>query len=134
MAEALKLKIHEIFEGKCDDSLLVENAVAAIVYLSCRVPGVNGEHARGSTMQTEAHDLRTVKIWNVTEPFDEIGAAGDAGVNFLDFVPVPQKSNPAELAKEVRFQWLAKRRRARFPDLQLHSCRRVFERSGHRFA
>jgi hypothetical protein len=95
MAEALELKIHDIFEGKCDDCVLVENAVAAIVYLSRRVPGVNGKHARSSTMQAKAHDLRIVKIWNVTEPFEEIGAAWDAGVNCLDFVHVPQKSNPA---------------------------------------
>ena len=95
MAEALELKIHHVFKSKCDDSVLVENAVAAIIYLSRRVPGVNGEHARGSTMQTKAHDLRVVKIWNVTEPFEEIGAAWDAGVDCLDFVHVPQKNNPA---------------------------------------
>jgi hypothetical protein len=36
-----------------------------------------------------------VKIWYLTEPRDEIGATGDAGVDCLGFVHVPQKSDPA---------------------------------------
>jgi hypothetical protein len=95
MAEAPKLKVHDIFEGKCDDGVPIKYPVAATIHLVRPVPGVNGEHARRSPMQTEAHDLRIVKAWNVTEPLEEIGAARDAGVDCLDFVHVPQESNPA---------------------------------------
>jgi hypothetical protein len=120
MAEALQLKVHDIFEGKGDDGVPVTYQVAATIHLIGAVPGVNAEHARGSTAQIKAHDLCIVKIWNVTEPRKKIGAARDAGIDCLDFVHAAQKNDPAWLVKQVRFQWLAKRRRTGFPDVPSH--------------
>jgi hypothetical protein len=42
-----------------------------------------------------------VKIWYLTEPRDEIGATGDAGVNCLGLVHIAQKSDPAWPVKQV---------------------------------
>ncbi|MGD0850837.1 hypothetical protein [Bradyrhizobium sp.] len=116
MAEAIQLKVDDIFERKGNDGVLIKYPVAAMTHLVRLVPGMNDEHARGPTAQIKAHDLRTMKTWNLTEPRDEIGAARDAGVDCLDFVHVPQENNPACLVKQVRFRWLAKRRQARFLD------------------
>jgi hypothetical protein len=102
MAEAIQLKVNDIFEGKSNDRVLIKDASAAAIRLVRPVPGMNDEHARGSTAQAKAHDLRIVKIWNLTEPRDEIGAPGNAGVNCLSFVHGPQESNPAWLVKQVR--------------------------------
>ena len=103
MAEAIQLKVDDIFEGKGNDGVLVKDEAAAIIRLVSEVPGMNDEHARRSTAQTKAHDFRIVKIWNLTEPRDEIGATRDTGVNCLGFVHVPQETNPAWLVKQVRF-------------------------------
>ena len=103
MAEAIQLKVDDIFEGKGNDGVLIKEQSAAIIRLVCDVPGMNDEHAWGSTAQTKAHDLRIVKIWNLTEPRDEIGATRDTGVDCLGFVHIPQKSDPAWLVKQVQF-------------------------------
>ncbi len=103
MAEAIQLKVNDIFERKRNDGMFIKHPPAAIIHLVGDIPGMNDEHARGSTSQTEAYDLRIVKIWNLTEPCDEIGAAGDAGVDCLGFVHVPQENNPPWLVKQVRF-------------------------------
>ena len=103
MAEAIQLKVDDIFEGNGNDSVLIKYASAAIIRLVGPVPCMNDEHARGSTAQTKAHDFRIVKIWNLTEPCDEIGATRDTGVNCLGFVHVAQETNPAWLVKQVRF-------------------------------
>jgi hypothetical protein len=103
MAEATQLKIDDIFEGKGNDGVLIEDACAAMIRLVRSVPGMNDEHARGSTAQTKAYDLRIVKIWNLTQPRDEIGASGDAGVDCLGFVHAPQENNPAWPVKQVKF-------------------------------
>jgi hypothetical protein len=103
MAEAIQLKVNDIFEGKCNDGVLIKYASATTIRLVGPVPGMNDEHARGATAQTKAHDLRIVKIWNLTEPRDEIGATRDAGVDCLGFVHVTQENDPAWLVKQVRF-------------------------------
>ncbi len=51
----------------------------------------------------KTHDFRIMKIWYLTEPRNEIRATGDAGVNCLGFVHVPQKNNPAWPVKQVQF-------------------------------
>ena len=103
MAEAIELKIDDIFEGKGNDRVLIEHETAAIICLGGDIPGMNDQHARGSAAQAKAHDFRIVKIWYLTEPRDEIGATRDAGVNCLGFVHVAQETNPAWLVKQVRF-------------------------------
>ncbi len=103
MAEAIELKVDDIFEGKGNDGVLIKDETAAIIRLIGDVPGMNNQHARGSAAQAKTHDFRIVKIWYLTEPRDEIGATGDAGVDCLGFVHVPQKSDPAWPVKRVRF-------------------------------
>ncbi len=103
MAEAIELKVNNIFEGEGNDGVLIEDEAAAIIRLGGDVPGMNDQHAWGPTAQTKTHDFRIVKIWYLTEPRDEIGATGDAGVNCLGLVHIAQKSDPAWLVKQVRF-------------------------------
>jgi hypothetical protein len=103
MAEAIQLKVNDIFEGKGYDGVLIKDEAAAIIRRVGYVPGMNDEHARGATAQAKAHDFRIVKIWNLTEPRDEIGATRDAGVDCLGFVHDPQENDPAWLVKHVRF-------------------------------
>ena len=95
MAEAIQLKVNDIFEREGYDGVLIKHETAAIIGLGGDVPGMNDQHAWGSAAQAKTHDFRIVKIWYLTEPRDEIGATGDAGVDCLGFVHVPQKSDPA---------------------------------------
>ena len=102
MAEAIQLKVDDIFEGKGNDRVLIEHETAAIIRLGGDIPGMNDQHARGSAAQAKAHDVRIVKIRYLAEPRDEIGATRDAGVNCLGFVHAAQENNPAWPVKQVK--------------------------------
>ncbi len=101
MAEAIQLKVDDVFESKGNDGVLIEDEAAAIIRLGGNIPGMNNQHAGGSASQAKTHDFRIVKIWYLTEPRDEIGATGDAGVNCLGLVHIAQKSDPAWPVKQV---------------------------------
>ena len=99
MAKAIKLKVEYVLKHKGHDRMFVENEIAAIVHLLCRVPSVNAELTRGSSVQTQAHNFRVVEARDVSEPGDQIGATRDAGVDCLDVGYVLQTSNPVRLVK-----------------------------------